>query len=156
MLFLARIMISVVFLLSALNKILTWQASERGLVTLFCDWHGYLTSFPGIQKMFTALLPYAPLILIFAIAVELIGSLLMMLGYKAKIGALMLFLYLIPVTFLLHQFWFLDGIKRELQFVLFMKNIAILGGLIFAVIYLPSIKKDSSSLMMGDSDFSDE
>ena len=41
-------------------------------------------------------------------------------------------LFLVPVTFMMHKFWTVqDPMMMQMQMVMFMKNIAILGGAIF-------------------------
>ena len=57
------------------------------------------------------------------------GGLSILFGYKAKIGAWMLVLFLVPVTFMMHRFWGVsDPQAAQMQMIMFMKNISILGG----------------------------
>lgn len=74
-------------------------------------------------------LPMAlPLVIISGI-IAVLGALSVILGYKAKIGAWLIVLFLIPVTFAMHSFWTVtDPIKQQIQMALFMKNIGLLGG----------------------------
>lgn len=59
----------------------------------------------------------------------LVGGLSVMLGYKAKLGAWMLFLFLVPVTLVMHQFWaFQDPITAMIERIMFMKNLSLIGG----------------------------
>lgn len=59
----------------------------------------------------------------------LLGGLSILLGYKAKWGALLLILFLVPVTFMMHKFWGLnDPTAAQLQEVMFLKNLAMAGG----------------------------
>jgi len=59
----------------------------------------------------------------------LVGGLLIALGYRAKLGAWLLALFLVGVTPMLHNFWAVsDPMMRQMQMVMFMKNIAMLGG----------------------------
>ena len=143
--FFGRLFLSVIFILSAINKIIDWQNTERGLVALFCDWHSYVTT-PIWQKFFSLLLPWCPFILVVVTVLELIGGVLVLIGYRARLGAILLLLFFIPITIFFHQFWFLEGIKRELQMIMFTKNIAILGGLLYVAIFGGSLncKKDLS------------
>jgi putative oxidoreductase len=61
--------------------------------------------------------------------VALAGALSILLGYKAKLGAWLLVLFLIPVTISLHRFWGLsDPMAAQLQLAMFLKNLSILGG----------------------------
>jgi putative oxidoreductase len=57
------------------------------------------------------------------------GGLSILLGYRAKLGAWLIALFLIPVTLLMHRFWAVtDPMMQQMQMVMFMKNVAILGG----------------------------
>ena len=59
----------------------------------------------------------------------LAGGLSVLLGYRAKIGAWMLVLFLIPVTFMMHRFWGVaDPQAAQMQMIMFMKNVSMLGG----------------------------
>ena len=60
--------------------------------------------------------------------IALIGSLSILLGYRAKLGAWLIVIFLIGVT-PLHKFWGVsDPMMQQLQMAMFMKNIAMLGG----------------------------
>ena len=59
----------------------------------------------------------------------LIGGLSIATGFKAKWGALLIIIFLIPVTLMMHQFWTVkDPMMMQMQMEMFMKNIAMLGG----------------------------
>jgi putative oxidoreductase len=59
----------------------------------------------------------------------LLGGLSILLGYKARIGAWLLVLFLVPVTLMMHRFWGLaDPNMAMIQRIMFMKNISMLGG----------------------------
>ena len=58
----------------------------------------------------------------------LAGGLSVLLGYHARIGALLLALFLIPVTLMMHAFWNIpDAQMAQMQMVMFMKNVSMLG-----------------------------
>jgi putative oxidoreductase len=60
--------------------------------------------------------------------IALVGSLSILLGYRAKFGAWLIVLFLIGVT-PLHKFWGVsDPMMQQIQIAMFMKNIAMLGG----------------------------
>ncbi len=60
--------------------------------------------------------------------VALLGGLSILLGYRAKEGAVLLVLFLAPVTLLLHKFWTItDPAAALLQQIHFMKNLSLLG-----------------------------
>jgi putative oxidoreductase len=61
-------------------------------------------------------------------AVAIVGGLSILLGYRAKFGGWLIVLFLIGVT-PLHNFWAVtDPMMRQMQMVMFMKNLAMLGG----------------------------
>lgn len=59
----------------------------------------------------------------------IVGGLSILLGYRSKLGAWLIVLFLIPVTLMMHKFWTLaDPMMAQIQMVLFMKNVSMLGG----------------------------
>ena len=62
----------------------------------------------------------------------LAGGLSVLLGYRARAGALVLIAFLVPVTLAMHRFWTVaDPMMHQLHMVMFMKNLALIGGAIF-------------------------
>jgi putative oxidoreductase len=104
-----RVLLSAIFILSGLMKFIHWNETA-----------GYMAS----QGM-----PAVPFFLFLAAAIELLGGLSLLLGFKARAGAALLALYLIPVTLVFHRFWDFQGMDGQQQFIQFMKNLAIMGGL---------------------------
>lgn len=143
---LARFFISLIFLAGAVNKILHWHESERMLMGVLCEWQSNLGFSDGLQDCLARMIPITPLLLLVATLFELLGGLSVLLGAKEKIGAGLLVLFLIPTTILMHQFWFIEGTARELQLVHFLKNLAILGGLL--MIILQGTEKPKNSFPM--------
>ena len=61
--------------------------------------------------------------------ISLVGGLSILLGYRAKIGACLIVLFLVIVTPLMHRFWGLtDPMVAQMQMIMFMKNLSMLGG----------------------------
>jgi putative oxidoreductase len=58
-------------------------------------------------------------------------------GFLTRIGALGLFVYLIPTTLLFHNFWALTDVAAQMQMVHFFKNLPIMGGLAMLVAHGP-------------------
>jgi putative oxidoreductase len=57
-----------------------------------------------------------------------LGALSIILGYKARIGAFLIIIFLLPVTFIMHPFWVkADPAVQQMQLAMFMKNISMLG-----------------------------
>jgi putative oxidoreductase len=112
-LFAGRVLLSAIFIMSGLNKLIDFSGSVA-----------YLEA--------QQISPASVLIAIAAIA-EIAGGLSVLTGTLARIGALILFLYLIPTTLIFHDFWTFAGMERQMQLVNFMKNLAIMGGLLAIV-----------------------
>jgi putative oxidoreductase len=61
--------------------------------------------------------------------IALAGGFSILLGYRAKIGAWLIALFLVAVTPMLHNFWTVaDPMARQMQMIMFMKNVSMLGG----------------------------
>ena len=61
--------------------------------------------------------------------IALAGGLSILLGYRAKIGAWLIVLFLVPVTLMMHKFWTVtDPMMAQIQMVMFIKNVAMIGG----------------------------
>jgi putative oxidoreductase len=62
-------------------------------------------------------------------AMAVIGAILIILGYRAKLGASLIVLFLLGVTPMMHRFWAVsDPMMYRMQFAMFMKNLSMLGG----------------------------
>jgi putative oxidoreductase len=60
--------------------------------------------------------------------IAVVGAISIMLGYKAKGGALLIILFLIPVTYKMHDFWNeTDPVQYKMQVGNFVKNLSLLG-----------------------------
>ena len=71
--------------------------------------------------MASVLVPISGLIAFF-------GALSILLGYRAKLGAWLIVIFLIGVT-PMHKFWGItDPMMQQMQMVMFMKNLTMLGG----------------------------
>lgn len=58
-----------------------------------------------------------------------LGGLSILLGYKAKFGAWLIVIFLVPITLYIHRFWgIMDPMMASLQQIMFMKNLSMLGG----------------------------
>ncbi len=73
--------------------------------------------------------PLASFIVPLAGGIALLGGLSVALGFKAKWGARLLILFLVPVTLTMHNFWAVtDPAAAQMQTVMFMKNLSMTGG----------------------------
>ena len=132
---LARFLLSAIFLTAGVNKLFHWHETEKMLMSVLCDWQSYMGFSDTAQECFSILTPWTPFLLIGATLLELVGGLLLLLGVREKLGASLLILFLVPTTVLIHQFWFAEGGLREVQQIMFLKNLAILGGLLMVLLY---------------------
>ena len=59
----------------------------------------------------------------------ILGALSVLVGYQARLGALALICFLVPVTLMMHAFWRVtDPVQVHFQQAMFMKNVSMLGG----------------------------
>jgi putative oxidoreductase len=66
-----------------------------------------------------------------AILFLITGSLSVMLGFRARIGASLLLTFLVLATYFFHPFWKLQGIEQQMQMIQFMKNLSMMGAMLF-------------------------
>ena len=115
---LARLMIAAIFLMSAVA--------------------GKIMNFNGtVEKMAAEGVPSPTILLGGAIAFLLIGGVSLVLGYKARLGAFLLLVFLAAATYYFHDFWKLpaDAAPAAMQgeIIAFMKNLALMGTMLFVV-----------------------
>lgn len=80
--------------------------------------------------------PLATVLVPAAGILALIGGVSVLLGYRARFGAFLLLLFLVPVTLVMHRFWGLaDPQVAQLQKVMFMKNLSMMGGALMVMYY---------------------
>jgi len=73
--------------------------------------------------------PFPSILVPFSGLLALAGGLSVALGYRARTGAWLLVVFLVPVTFMMHNFWAVaDPMMHQLQQVMFFKNVALIGG----------------------------
>jgi len=64
--------------------------------------------------------------------VAIVGGLSILLGFHGKLGAWLLVLFLVPVTFAMHNFWAVkDPMMQQIQMAMFLKNFSMLGSALF-------------------------
>jgi len=94
----------------------------------------FITAAPGHFKAGTIAyaastgVPMANILVPLSGALALLGGLSVLLGYKAKCGAWLLVVFLVPVTLMMHKFWGLpDPNAAMMQQIMFMKNVSMMG-----------------------------
>jgi len=86
------------------------------------------------QLMASKGIPQPKLMLAGAIVFLLAGSLSVITGYRARIGALLLLVFLVLATYYFHNFWAISDAKaQQEQMVQFMKNLSMMGAMLFII-----------------------
>lgn len=137
-----RIFLSLIFIFSAIGKIFNWAASNHYLSQNLTDWHSFVLPMPGLVAFFDKLIPLAPFLLVIAIIFEGLGGLMVLFGIQPRLGGVLLLLFLIPTTILMHPFWIAGGSEHEIQMIMFMKNLSIIGGVF---LYLACLKSSGKA-----------
>jgi putative oxidoreductase len=110
---LGRILIALIFVFAGFGKVTGFEGTV-----------GYITS-KG--------LPLPTLAAIGAIIVELGGGVLLAIGWKTKLAAAALFVFTAMTALFFHNFWAMAPDQAQNQMIHFMKNLAIMGGLLFVM-----------------------
>lgn len=110
-----RILIALIFIFAGFGKI----AGFEGTV-------GYIAS-KG--------LPLPQLAAIGAIIVELGCGIMLVLGWKTRLAAAALFIFTALAALFFHNFWAVSPDQAQNQMIHFMKNMAMMGGMLFVVIH---------------------
>lgn len=105
-----RLLIAVMFLLAGISKI-----------GAFAGTSGYIAS-KG--------LPMPDVVAALTIALEIGGSLLLILGFCTRWAALALAAFTLLAAVIFHNYWAMPAAQQTIQQIMFMKNIAIVGGLL--------------------------
>ena len=68
--------------------------------------------------------------------IEFLGAVSIIFGYKTKWGAVLIIVFLLPVTFMLHNFWTItDPMAQQMDMAAFMKNIGLIGAALMIAYY---------------------
>jgi putative oxidoreductase len=74
--------------------------------------------------------PQPKILLAGAIAFLILGSLSLILGFRARLGALLLLVFLAAATYYFHAFWKLPAEEQMPEQIAFMKNLALMGTMV--------------------------
>ncbi|AVY92923.1 DoxX family protein [Microvirgula curvata] len=106
----ARILMAVIFIISGFGKI---------------------TGFAGTTAWMASMgLPFPAVLLVLATVVELGGGIALALGFQVRYSAALLALFTLAITPVFHAFWAAAPEAAEIQQLMFLKNLAMAGGLI--------------------------
>jgi putative oxidoreductase len=91
-----------------------------------------LIGFSGTVGMLAAKgLPVPEIWAVLAILCEFGGALLVVIGFQTRLMALVMIIFTLFATFLVHTFWTMQGPEAMANQINFFKNLAICGGLLF-------------------------
>ena len=110
-----RILLALIFVISGYNKLVGFDGTV-----------GYIAS-KG--------LPLPQLAAAAAIAIELVGGVLLVIGWQARWAATAIFLFLIPTTLIFHPFWAAPAANLQMETIQFMKNLCIMGGMLYVMAF---------------------
>src|ERR1700674_3149647 len=97
-----------------------------------------LTGFSGVAAGIAGKgLPMPEVLAVLAVVIELGAGLLLVVGWKARWAAFLLFLFIIPVSLVYHNFWAMDGAPAAMNKIHFLKNVSIMGGMLVAAAFGP-------------------
>lgn len=108
---LARVMLALMFIVAGISKFTNLEGTA-----------GYIAS---------GGLPMPMVVAVLTASFELVGGLAIAVGYRARIAALALALFTLMASVLFHNFWAVPAAQHVVQQLMFMKNIAVVGGLLF-------------------------
>jgi uncharacterized membrane protein YphA (DoxX/SURF4 family) len=126
---LGRICLGGLFIVDGINYLFDWNGTVQNLQNGLCQWAERATSFPQAITIAEGLLPMSATLVTIALILVLLGGMLVFFGVKPRFGAFLLILFLLPITVIFHSFWLVGPKEKAFETVLFMKNLAILGGL---------------------------
>ena len=126
----SRFFISACFLAGAGKNVISWSEAENSLLNALLEWQSHFVNFQEIQVFFSFLMSWSWLLLLVGVALSFLGGLSLLFGIHIKIGLYFLCLFLFAATMLFHPFWWVDGSVKELQCIMFLKNLSIFGCLL--------------------------
>jgi putative oxidoreductase len=112
-----RIFLAVIFLVSGFGKI----GGFEGLI-------GAIAS-KG--------LPMPQVFAVVTVVIELGAGLMLVFGWKARWAALLLAVFTAIVTFFFHNFWAVPEAQKMMEQITFLKNLALIGGLLLVMAFGP-------------------
>jgi putative oxidoreductase len=116
-LLIARVLLASVFLVFGARSILGFAGSVGYFAKL---------GFPAPNAM-----------VVLAIVIQILGGILLVIGWKTRWAAWLLAAYVLIATLMAHRYWEYDAAQYVPQMTNFFKNAAIIGGLMFVAAFGP-------------------
>jgi len=103
------------------------------LLSAFNDIGNYSPTLDMMRKQHNPV-PYPEVLLPAAIAFLILGGVSVLIGYMARLGALLLLAFLVLATYYFHDFWNVTGdAERQGQMIHFFKNVSMMGAMVFLI-----------------------
>ncbi|MGA9666912.1 MAG: DoxX family protein [Gallionella sp.] len=97
---------------------------------------GKLTGFEGTVAYISSKgLPLPQLAAVGAIIVELGGGIMLVVGWKTRLAAAVILIFTAATALFFHNFWSVPPEQAQNQMIHFLKNISMMGGLLYVVIH---------------------
>jgi len=110
-----RILIAIIFFYEAYDSLFYYEETKEVMTSYGVMWN-------------------QDFLLVGSIIFLILGGLLLLLGYRPGLGSFLILCYWIPVTFIAHSFWNDPPEQQRIEAILFMKNLAIIGGLMLVYV----------------------
>jgi len=110
-----RVLLATIFVLSGIGKVMGFDGT--------------------VGHIAAKALPMPQILAIAAIVVELGGGVMLVAGWKARAAAAALLVFTGVAAFLFHAFWAVPPEEVAIQRIQFLKNLAIMGGLLYVTVY---------------------
>jgi len=112
---LARILLALIFVLAGISKLADPSHTVGQMAS-----HG---------------IPLPNVLVFGAIAVELIGGLVLMAGWHGRLAALVLGAYTLTLALIFHPYWAASGAEAGTQHALFFGHLSMIGGMLYVAVY---------------------
>jgi putative oxidoreductase len=111
----ARVLISAIFIYEAADSVMFFQETKAKMSAFNILWQ-------------------QDILLVMSIVLLIIGGVLILLGYRMGFGGFLVLAYWVPVTFIAHSFWNYPVPEMRIEALIFVKNLAITGGVLLLMI----------------------
>lgn len=124
--FIARFLVAITFLVAGIHKMVAWDKPAMWMAS------------KG--------LPMVDALLAIATFLELAGAVLLIINFKTKWVSVILAGFMLALTFMMHNFWAMEGMMFQTSFLDFIKNIAIVGGLLAMALFASKMEMPEEAL----------
>lgn len=80
-------------------------------------------------------IPYANILVWGAVALELGGGILLIVGFLTRLMAAAYFFYLLALAVIFHAYWTMTGAQAHAQHGAFFEHLTMMGGMLFVVAF---------------------